>query len=113
MNIAPIGEAAALEATKLCTDLRREGFCALTDLTGRGLKAQMKYADKCGAAYSVVIGDDEIRSGSCVIKDMTTGETKTVNIPEGLVAAVYDAEISKALEKTEAAADELEAKFKG
>ena len=111
--IAPIGEAAALEATKLCTDLRREGFCALTDLTGRGLKAQMKYADKCGAAYSVVIGDDEIRSGSCVIKDMTTGETKTVNIPEGLVAAVYDAEISKALEKTEAAADELEAKFKG
>ncbi len=105
--IAPMGEKAALTATKLCTALREEGFCALTDITGRGLKAQMKYADKIGAELSCVIGDNEIETKKCVIKDMTTGETREVSIPEELISAVYDVKLQKMLGDMESAVEKL------
>ena len=69
-----MGSAAALKASALCRNLRDEGFIALTDITGRGLKAQMKYADKVGAAFTVVLGDDELENGKAKIKNMKTGE---------------------------------------
>ena len=72
--IAPMGSVAALTASALCRKLRDEGFVALTDITGRGLKAQMKYADKIGAAFTVVLGDDELANGKAKIKNMKTGE---------------------------------------
>ena len=40
----------------------------------RGLKPQMKYADKIGARYTVVLGDNEIQSGKANVKCMQTGE---------------------------------------
>lgn len=46
----------------------------------RGLKAQMKYADKNGAKFVVVIGDDEIDRGTVTVKRMETGETVEVAI---------------------------------
>ena len=105
--IAPMGENAALAATKICTMLRDEGFCALTDITGRGLKAQMKYADKIGAELSLVIGDNEIETKKCVIKDMTTGETREAEIPDGILAAVYDTKLEKMLGDVESAVEKL------
>lgn len=105
--IAPMGENAALAATKICTMLRDEGFCALTDVTGRGLKAQMKYADKIGAELSCVIGDNEIETKKCVIKDMTTGETREAEIPDGILAAVYDTKLEKMLGDVESAVEKL------
>ncbi len=80
--IAPMGDAAAIKATALCTALRRDGFEAQCDVCGRGLKAQMKYADKIGALYSTVIGDNEIAEGKCIIKNMKTGETDEVLFDE-------------------------------
>ena len=59
LYIASMGEAASVFAMKLASDLRSEGFAAESDLIGRSLKAQMKYADKIGAKYSMVIGDNE------------------------------------------------------
>ncbi len=103
--IAPMGEKASLAATSLCTALRKEGFCALTDISGRGLKAQMKYADKIGAEFSCVIGDNELDSKQCVIKNMQTGATQNVAIPEGLVSAIYDAKINLMLEGIETATE--------
>jgi len=47
---------------------------------GRSLKAQMKYADKLGATYTVVIGDNEIESNRAVLKNMKTGEQKDVSL---------------------------------
>ena len=105
--IAPMGENAALAATKICTMLRDEGFCALTDVTGRGLKAQMKYADKIGAELSCVIGDNEIETKKCVIKDMTTGETREAEIPDGILAAVYDTKLEKMLGDVESAVEKI------
>lgn len=54
--------------------LRKEGIKTEFDLMGRGLKAQMKYADKCGARYAAVIGDDELDRGEVTLKNMATGE---------------------------------------
>ncbi len=82
LYIAPMGDAAAIKATALCTALRRDGFEAQCDVCGRGLKAQMKYADKIGALYSTVIGDNEIAEGKCIIKNMKTGETDEVLFDE-------------------------------
>ena len=42
---------------------------------GRGVKAQMKYADKIGAKYTMVLGDDELNSKKAKLKNMATGET--------------------------------------
>jgi histidyl-tRNA synthetase len=46
----------------------------------RSVKAQMKYADKLGAEYSVILGDDEIESGKAAVKNMRTGEKAEVEI---------------------------------
>ncbi len=74
LYLAPMGENASGICGKLCRELRKLGFAAETDLCGRSLKAQMKYADKLGARYTVVVGDDELTKGEIGIKNMQTGE---------------------------------------
>ena len=61
-------------AQKMVYDLRRSGISTDTDRMGRGLRASMKYADKLGAQYTIVLGDDEIEKGEANIKNMLTGE---------------------------------------
>lgn len=78
--IATIGDVAQKYAQKLVYKIRQEGFSAETDLMGRSVKAQMKYADKLGAVYSLVIGDNEVESNKAVLKNMLTGETKDINL---------------------------------
>ncbi len=98
LYIAPMGDAAALKATALCTALRRDGFEAQCDVCGRGLKAQMKYADKIGALYSTVIGDNEIADGKCIIKNMKTGETVEAcfdNLAEQFMKIKLDSALSE------------------
>ena len=56
-----MGEAATEEAFRLTTQLRREGYAVQCDLMGRSVKAQMKYANKIGALYSMVLGDSELQ----------------------------------------------------
>ena len=72
--IAPMGENASYEAAAIVADLRAGGISAHTVVVGRSLKAQMKYADKIGAKYTMVLGDDEIASGKAKIKNMDSGE---------------------------------------
>ncbi len=73
--IAPMGEAASVEAMKITAELRSNGVCAQTDVVGRSLKAQMKFADKIGAKYTMVLGDNEIAEGKAKVKNMDNGET--------------------------------------
>ncbi len=72
--IANIGENASLKAAALATELRQSGMYAEFDVVGRSLKAQMKYADKIGARFTVVIGDDDIAANVARVKNMQTGE---------------------------------------
>lgn len=68
--IAPMGENAAIYALKTVNELRNKGIFADCDICSRSLKAQMKYADKTGAKYVLVVGDNEIESGKAVVKNM-------------------------------------------
>ena len=76
--LAPLGERAAGEVPAIAAGLRRAGVSADYDMMGRGVKAQMKYADKSGARFVVVIGDNELESGAAVLKNMDTGEERSV-----------------------------------
>ena len=58
--------------------LRRTGAFVECDLVGRSLKAQMKYANKIGARFSMVLGDDEIANGSAKLKNMENGEQSEI-----------------------------------
>ncbi len=96
--IAPMGEAATLKATTLCASLRDEGFEALTDIVGRGLKAQMRYANKIGARFTLVLGDSELESGKAKLKCMESGEENEVAL-ENLADAIYDATFAQFAEE--------------
>lgn len=97
LYIAPLDPESAVEANRLCLALRAEGFGAQTDLAGRGLKAQMKYADKLGAKFTLVLGESERDTGLAVLKNMATGEKQEVRL-DNLVTAVYDHSIHAAIE---------------
>jgi histidyl-tRNA synthetase len=78
--IATLGEKALSLAQQLVYKLRSFSVGAETDLMARSLKSQMKYADKKGFSYTIVLGDDEIENGKAVLKDMRNGEHKDVSL---------------------------------
>ena len=83
--IAAMGDKAQVKALALTDTLHRCGITADCDICGRGLKAQMKYAGKIGAKFSMVLGEDELTSGMAALKDMSSGETKKIRVGEGFV----------------------------
>lgn len=80
LYIAPLGENAVKAAQSIVYDLRKSGVSTETDHMGRALRASMKYADKLGAEYTVVLGDDEIAAGEVKVKNMQTGEQTAVKL---------------------------------
>ena len=78
--IANIGEKGAKKAAALAYALRTKGIAAETDVSSRSLKAQMKYADKIGAEYTLVLGDNEVESGKAVLKRMSDGEKRETEL---------------------------------
>ena len=78
--IVAMGEKATLKAVEIAKDMRDEGFSVVYDLNGRSLRAQMKYADKLGAKFNVVIGDNEVENKVVSLKDMATGESSEINL---------------------------------
>ena len=64
---------------KMCIRDRVKAEC---DSVGRSVKAQMKYANKTGAKYSVILGDNEIEQDSVKLKNMETGEDETVKVSD-------------------------------
>jgi histidyl-tRNA synthetase len=77
--IAALGKEAQQIGFKLLTDLQRNGLRAEMDYSGRGLKSQMKRADKLGARYSLIIGDDELTKGVAPLRNMSDGEQTDVD----------------------------------
>lgn len=78
--IVAMGKKATLKAVEIAKDMRDEGFSVVYDLNGRSLRAQMKYADKLGAKFNVVIGDNEVENKVVSLKDMATGESSEINL---------------------------------
>ncbi len=88
--VAAIGEAADIAAQKLVFDLRKVGIHAQRDLCERSVKAQMKYANKLGAKFSMVLGEDEINNNQAEIKNMETGETSTVVLTTEAIRSILE-----------------------
>ena len=94
LYIGSIGEEASVEALRLCGILRGEGFSAECGIVGRSVKAQMKYADKIGARFSMVLGDNELAEKKATVKNMATGENAEVTLDgDGLKQYLYGAEL--------------------
>ena len=73
LYIAALGERAVIKGLEITERLRREGKYVECDIVGRSLKAQMKYANKIRAEYTLIIGDSEIDAGSAQLKNMADG----------------------------------------
>ncbi len=86
--IAPMGEKACDRAMAIAELCRREGLHVQTDVMGRSLRAQMKYADKLGARFTMVLGDNELEQGQAEFKNMTTGEKTVVALDEHIGSAL-------------------------
>ena len=80
LYIAPMGESATLEAARISAQLKNAGISAEYDVVGRSLKAQMKYANKVGAHYTLIIGDNEISTGKAQLKNMSDSSQREVAI---------------------------------
>ena len=80
--IASLDKESDLFATKLVSDLRKNGVKAEKDFLGRTLKAQLKYANKINAENTIVIGEEEIKNNQYNLKNMDLGETEILNYNE-------------------------------
>lgn len=83
--LAAMGDEAGKKAFVLMDGLHKCGVSADCDLCARGLKAQMKYADRIGAKYTMVLGDNELEAGRAELKNMKTGEKVEISIGKGFV----------------------------
>ncbi len=82
LSIVSAGEAALLKALELSADLREQGYSVNIDTVGRSIKAQMKYSNKIGAQYTVVIGDNELATGKVRLKNMADGSEAEVSLDD-------------------------------
>ena len=77
-----LGDAAAAVALPLLHELRQGGIRALMDYAGRSMKAQMKQANKSGARYAVILGDDELAQHTAVVRDMAGSTQKSYSLDD-------------------------------
>lgn len=80
LYIGARGEDGKLASFKLANALRTRGIKTEINHMGRSLKAEMKYANKIGAKFTVVLGDDELQTGNAKFKRMSDGEQFEVNL---------------------------------
>ena len=80
--VVALGEEAARAAFGIVTDMRTAGIGAEMDLGGRGMKGQMKGADRSGARFAVILGDEELAAREATIRDMTSGEQTRVPLDD-------------------------------
>lgn len=78
--VAPLSPNELSYAYGVVAKLRAKGVSSDTDIVGRSLKAQMKYAGKRGYKFVIVLGESEIKEGVAKIKIMATGEEVAINI---------------------------------
>lgn len=105
--VVALGDKATLKAIEIVKDMRAEGFTALMDLNQRSVRAQMKYADKLGAKFNIVIGDNEVENGTAKLKNMSTGEETDIAL-ETFVSGFYNISLSEQLADLEINGEEFD-----
>jgi histidyl-tRNA synthetase len=76
--IASLGDKAKEVATKLAAELRGAGVGVILATGDKSLKAQLRQANSLGVRYAVIIGEEEVKAGTVVLRDMTSAEQKSV-----------------------------------
>ena len=89
--IASMGDTAHKKAFELTQAVRSASLYAECDVVGRGLRAQMKYADKIGAKFSIVLGDNEIAENKAMLKNMKSGEQTEISLGDEFLTQFYGA----------------------
>jgi len=85
--LCSLGDAAKAKVRELTFKLQALGVFAQYDINGRGLKAQMKYADKIKARYTLVIGDGELENGSANLRSMSDKTETPVSLDAEAIKA--------------------------
>ena len=80
--IIGLGEKAEKKAFSWACDLRKSGFWVETDYGSKGLKAQLRRADRLGASRVLIVGDNELASGKALLKDMAGKQQKSVDLED-------------------------------
>lgn len=97
LYLVSMGAAAAQRCFVLASRLREGGVAVECDIVGRSLKAQMKYADKLGARYTIVVGDTELETGVAQLKNMATGQTEDIRLDDSLYTTLYNKSLDRQL----------------
>lgn len=105
--IVAMGDKATLKALEISKDMRAEGFGCLMDLNQRSVRAQMKYANKLGAKFNLVIGDNEVESKTAMLKNMATGEESEIAL-DTFVNGFYNISLSEQLADLEINGEEFD-----
>jgi histidyl-tRNA synthetase len=80
--VAYMGAAAKEQALKLASELRQQGLSVLLAPPGKSLKGQLRHADALHARAVLILGEDELASGTVSVKDLATGEQRRVGREE-------------------------------
>lgn len=97
LYLAPMGEAAVRRCFAIASRLREGGVAGGIRRRRPGLKAQMKYADKLGARYVIVVGDSELETGMAKLKDMESGEASDIALDDSLYTTLYNKSLDRQL----------------
>ena len=93
--VATMGGEAEVEGFRLLDRLRTIGIRAVGEMGGRSLRAQMKSADRLGARFALILGEEELAAGRAALRDMRSGEQAAVGLdeaPEELRSRLREAE---------------------
>ncbi len=80
--VAYMGDEAKDRALKLAAELRQQGIGVVETLTGKSLKAQLRQANSLNVRYAVIIGEEEVKTDTVILRDMTTSEQRTAPVKE-------------------------------
>jgi histidyl-tRNA synthetase len=80
--MAHIGNEARDEAIKLASTLRKNGIGVMKAFGSKSLKAQLRQANTLGVHYAVIIGEQEVKAGTVIVRDMTTAQQKAIPVDE-------------------------------
>ena len=80
--IAYLEEEAKIEAMKIASELRKAGIAVIMATGDKSLKGQMRQANSLGIAYALILGEQEISKRNVMLRDMRSGEQKTIPLAE-------------------------------
>jgi len=78
--VAALGDESVIKAYLWATDLSVAGISSEIDLTGRSLKSLMKRADRLNAAHVLIVGEDELKKGEAILRNMKTKEQYLISV---------------------------------